>query len=178
MATLESMVATPKKLSRKRTVLPPADLRELSDLSKFLDQHTEPAALLGPDGEQIPLPIEVYDVLVRVVTAMGRQQAVTLAPIEQRLTTQEAADLLGISRPTLIKLIDKEELPCEKPSGSRHRRVLLSDVLDYQIRRGAKRDELLAKLVHDAEDDGLYDIPAERYQDAIRRARAERRTES
>ncbi|MFV0496219.1 helix-turn-helix domain-containing protein [Mycobacterium sp.] len=168
----------PEKLSRKGTVLPPADLRELSDLSKFLDQHTEPAVLLGPDGEQIPLPIEVYDVLVRVVTAMGRQQAVTLAPIEQRLTTQQAADLLGISRPTLIKLIDKEELPCEKPSGSRHRRVLLSDVLDYQNRRSAKRDELLTKLVHDAEGAGLYDTPGERYQEAVRQARTERLEES
>lgn len=149
-------------------------MHELLNLSRFLEQHTEPAALLGPDGEQIPLPREVYDVLVRVVEAMRRQRAVTIAPVEQRLTTQEAADLLGMSRPTLIKLIDAGKLPCEKPTGSRHRRLRLSDVLDYQNRRTAERGDLLLQLVRDAEDDDLYDVPGEEFRNAVREARAER----
>jgi excisionase family DNA binding protein len=159
------------KVFKRGTVLPPADMRALLDLSKFLDQHTEPAALLGPDGVQIPLPMEVYEVLVGVVAAMRKQRAVTIAPVEQRLTTQQAAELLGISRPTLIKLLDCGELPCEKPSGSRHRRLRLSDVIDYQNRRADRQDELLTKLVRDAEDDGLYDVPAEAFLDAVRQAR-------
>ena len=52
------------------TVIPPADLDQLSDLSLFLDRLTEPAALLGPDGQTIELPLEAYDVLVGVVRAM------------------------------------------------------------------------------------------------------------
>jgi excisionase family DNA binding protein len=159
--------------SKTGTVLPPADMRELLDLSRFLDQHSEPAAFLGPDGEQTSLPMEVYDVLTRVVAAMREQRAVTIAPVEQRLTTQEAAELLGISRPTLIKLIDEGKLTCEKPSGSRHRRLLLGDVLDYQNRRSVEQSQLLTKLVADAEEDGLYDIPAERYREAVREARSE-----
>jgi excisionase family DNA binding protein len=166
--------STVHKALKKGTVLPPTDMRELLDLSKFLEEHTEPAALLGPDGEQIPLPMEVYDVLVRVVAAMRKQRAVTIAPIEQRLTTQEAADLLGVSRPTLIKLIDEGEMTCEKLSGSRHRRLLLSDVLDYQSRRRDRQSELLSKLVRDAEADRLYDVPAQQYRDAVRQARADR----
>jgi excisionase family DNA binding protein len=157
----------------KGTVLPPEDMRELLDLSKFLEQHTEPAALLGPDGEQTPLPMEIYDVLIRVVAAMRRQRGVTIVPVEQLLTTQQAADLLGISRPTLVKLIDEGKLKDDKPSGSRHRRLRLSDVLDYQTRRSAERSELLAKLVQDAEEDSLYEIPAEQFQSAAREARAE-----
>ncbi|MBS9534033.1 helix-turn-helix domain-containing protein [Mycobacterium sp. M1] len=166
--------STVHQAMRKGTVLPPADMRELLDLSKFLEEHAEPAALLGPDGEQIPLPIEVYDVLVRVVAAMRKQRAVTIAPIEQRLTTQEAADLLGISRPTLIKLIEEGEMACEKLSGSRHRRLLLSDVLDYQSRRRDRQSDLLSKLTRDAETDQLYDVPTQQYREAVRQARAER----
>lgn len=159
----------------KGTIFPPEDMRQLLDLSRFLEQHTEPAVLLGPDGEQTPLPMEIYDVLIRVVGAMRKQRAVTIVPREQLLTTQEAADLLGISRPTLIKLIDEGKLKDEKPSGSRHRRLRLSEVLDYQDRRSAERSELLTNLVQDAEEDGLYDIPAEQFQNAVRKARAERR---
>ncbi|MFE1592557.1 helix-turn-helix domain-containing protein [Nocardia sp. NPDC058705] len=153
-------------------MLPPEDLRELLDLSRFLEQHTEPAALLGPDGEQIPLPVEVYEVLVRVVGAMRKRRAVTIAPLEQYLTTQQAADLLGISRPTLVKLLEAGKLPCEKPSGTRHRRLLLSDVLEYQERRRAERTDVLDQLVREAEEDGLYDPPAEDYLQAVREARA------
>jgi excisionase family DNA binding protein len=153
-------------------------MRELLDLSRFLEHHAEPAALLGPDGEQIPLPIEVYEVLTRVVAAMRRQRGVTIAPVERQLTTQQAADLLGISRPTLVKLTREGKLKAEQPSGSRHRRLRLSDVLDYQSRRSAERGELLTKLVQDAEDDDLYEIPAERFLDAVREARAERRKKS
>ncbi|WP_181696696.1 helix-turn-helix domain-containing protein [Nocardia sp. GTS18] len=171
------MTSTNRKILRNGTVLPPEDLRELLDLSRFLEQHTETAALLGPDGEQIPLPAEVYEVLVQVVGAMRKRRAVTIAPVEQRLTTQQAADLLGISRPTLIKLLEAGKLPCDKPSGSRHRRLLLSDVLEYQQRRRAERSGVLDQLVSDAEDDGLYDPPPEDYLQAIREARSARSSE-
>ena len=63
--------------------------------------------LTGPSGEQLVLPPEVFEVLRDVVTAMARGQAVTIAPVHQRLTTQEAADLLGISRPTFVKLLER-----------------------------------------------------------------------
>ncbi|MGW4634775.1 helix-turn-helix domain-containing protein [Nocardia sp. NPDC004415] len=171
------MTGAHREVRRKGTVLPPEDLRELLNLSVFLEQHNEPAALLGPDGQQIPLPVEVYEVLVQVVGAMRRRRAVTIAPVEQCLTTQQAADLLGISRPTLIKLVEQGQLPCEKPSGSRHRRLLLSDVLDYQERRRAERGEVLSELVRDAEEDGLYEPTAEAYLNAVEEARAARISE-
>ncbi|WP_147917146.1 helix-turn-helix domain-containing protein [Ruania zhangjianzhongii] len=156
---------------REGTVLPPEDLSDLLNLSHFLDQHTEPAVLVGPDGEQTPLPAEVYTVLVEAVHAMKAQRAVTIAPVDQRLTTQQTADLLGISRPTVIKLIDQGDLSCEKLTGSRHRRLRLADVLAYQRRRENERDQTLRALVEDAEDAGLYDVPAADFREAVRAAR-------
>ena len=102
-------------------VFPPKDLTALLDLSRFLEHHTEPALLLGPDGEQVPLPEEVYRVLVEVVEAMREGKVITLVPHTQRLTTQEAADFLGISRPTLVKLLEDGKIPYDQPG--RHRQA-------------------------------------------------------
>ncbi|GAA1480801.1 hypothetical protein GCM10009624_12410 [Gordonia sinesedis] len=161
---------------RTGTFLPPTDaidLDALVDLSKFLDQHDEPAALLGPDGAQIPLPLEVYRTLTQIVEAMRAHRAVVVAPVDQKLSTQEAADYLGISRPTLIKLLETGKIPYETVEGSRHRRVELGDLLDYQSQRAVKRRKALQALVDNAEEGGLYNVPAEDYHEAIRTARRE-----
>ncbi|MCF8612143.1 helix-turn-helix domain-containing protein [Gordonia sp. HY285] len=166
-----SAAAAPR---RKGTFFPPTDatnLDALMDLSKFLDHHDEPAALLGPDGEQIPLPLEVYSTLTQIVEAMRTHRAVVVAPVDQKLSTQEAADYLGISRPTLIKLLESGKIPHETVEGSRHRRVELGDLLDYRSQRTVNRRKALQALVDDAEESGLYDVPAEDYHDAIRAAR-------
>ena len=162
--------------NRKGTFFPPTDpnaLMDLLDLSKFLDHHTEPAALLGPDGQQIPLPLEVYKTLIQIVAAMRDQRAVFVAPINQKLSTQEAADHLGISRPTLIKLLESGKIPYETVDGSRHRRVELGALIDYRAQRVIERRKALQALVDDAEENGLYDVTAEDYSEAIRAARRE-----
>jgi len=107
------------------------------DLSRFLAQVSEPAALLGPDGQTVPLPMEAYQVLVKVAESMRAGKAIMVAPLDQRLTTHEAANFLGISRPTLVKLLDQGEISYERPAAGRHRRVRLNDVLDYQRRKRA-----------------------------------------
>jgi excisionase family DNA binding protein len=111
-------------------VFPPQDLTALLDLGRFLQQHAEPGLLLGPDGEQVPLPEEVYRVLAGVVDTMRQGKAITLVPHTQRLTTQEAADILGVSRPTLVKLLEEGKIAYEQPG--RHRRILFTDLLAYQ----------------------------------------------
>ena len=81
----------------ERTVLPPTE--PLDALVALLRRPgAEPATMLsGPNGEQLVLPPEVFEVLRGVVEAMASGQAVTIAPLHQRLTTQEAAGLLGVS---------------------------------------------------------------------------------
>lgn len=159
------------------TVLPPSDPTEVAELSRFLARHAEALTLRGSGGEQIRLSAEIREVLLRAVAAMRNQQAVTVVPLDRRLTTQQAADLLGISRPTLIKMIERGDLRAEVPTGTRHRRLLLSEVLDYQRRRADERRDLMTKLVQDAEEDGLYGVPAERFQAAAREVRAARAAE-
>jgi excisionase family DNA binding protein len=94
---------------------PPRDLNALLDLGRFLEHRTEPGLLLGPDAEQVPLPEEVYRVLVEVVEAMREGKVITLVRRTQRLTTQEAADFLGVSRPTMVKVLEDGKVPYEQP---------------------------------------------------------------
>lgn len=138
------------------TVLPPAEIEAMLDLSRFLEQVGGPVALLGPDGQTVPLPMEAYRLLVTVVASMRSGKAVTIAPLNQRLTTQEAADYLGISRPTLVKLLDQGEISFERPAAGRHRRVRLDEVLEYQSRMRVQRRATLDELTAKAAELGLY----------------------
>lgn len=155
------------------TVLPPADMEAMLDLSRFLEHVIEPAALLGPDGQTVPLPMEAYQVLVKVVESMRAGKAITVAPLDQLLTTQEAADFLGISRPTLVKLLEQGEIAYERPAAGRHRRVRLSDVLDYQGRKRQERRTTLDEMTRTAAEAGLYDEVPD-YREALRSARKSR----
>jgi excisionase family DNA binding protein len=94
-----------------------------------------------------------------VVEAMSRGQAVAIAPVHQRLTTQEAADMLGVSRPTLVKLLESGEIPFEQPG--RHRRVRLVDVLEYRDRSSVRRREALDRMVEIADESGMYERTVE-----------------
>lgn len=154
----------------ERTVLPPEDLAPMLDLGRFLDAHPMPGRLIGPDGVGVPLPPELYDVLVQIVAALRAGRAITVAPLAQRLTTQEAAELLGVSRPTVVKLLETGAIPYEQPG--RHRRVRLVDVLAYRDRLRAERRSALDQMTRDAEDAGLY---GDSYDDYIRALRAARR---
>ncbi|MFI7125657.1 excisionase family DNA-binding protein [Nonomuraea sp. NPDC050153] len=115
--------------------------------------------LVAAAGERIVLPGEVFEVLRLVVLAMAAGQAVTIAPHHQTLTTQEAADLLGVSRPTVVRLLERGEIPFEQPG--RHRRILLREVLAYQDRHRHQRRASLDRMVEISEEADLYEVTAD-----------------
>jgi excisionase family DNA binding protein len=156
----------------ERTVLPPDDLDTLLDLARFLDAHDKPARLVGPEGNAVALPAPVYDVLVQVVEALRAGRAITVAPLAQRLTTQEAADLLGVSRPTLVKLLESGAIPYEQPG--RHRRVRLVDLLTYRDARRNERRATLNRMTEEAGEAGIYEGSPEDYAAALKAARKRR----
>jgi excisionase family DNA binding protein len=131
-------------------VFPPENLDALLNLARFLELHAEPPLLLGPDGEQVPLPEEIYRLLTEVVEALREGKVVTVVPQTQRLTTQEAADFLGISRPTLVKLLDQGKIPHDQPCS--HRRILFSNLLRYVEQRRAERTAALDRMTEDASE--------------------------
>lgn len=96
------------------------------------------------------LSASLVDLMTEVLSIVARGDTVTLAPLSRLLTTQEAADLLNVSRPYLIKLIKQDVLPCTF-TGT-HRRLSLGDVLKYKNERTKGRRAALNELQSIAED--------------------------
>lgn len=142
----------------EHTVLPPAaeEPTGLRDVVEVL-MGGGAVGLIGEDGVAHDLPDEVRQVLTQAVHAMAGGHAVTVAPRGTILTTKDAADILGVSRPTLVRLLEAGEIPFTNPG--RHRRVLLEDVLSYQQRlREVRRSELAAMAAEAAEDDSYRKV--------------------
>lgn len=137
----------------QHTVLPPADTAEVKRLGS-LPRHNQ-AKLVSSDGTELTLPDEVYAVLREVAAAMAQGLAVTIAPSHAVLTTQQAADMLNISRPTLVKLLEAGEIPFDQIG--RHRKVRLADLLEYQKRSRRERRKQLDDLTRHASEDGSAD---------------------
>lgn len=147
----------------EQPILPPSDIEELDALRRMLEAPSGHAILRGFDGREMPIPHEIYEVLLNVVGAMRSGKAITVAPVNLLLTTQEAAEYLGISRPSVVKLLTDREIPYEQPGQGRHRKVRLSDLVDYQQRRRVERSTRVATLIRRAAEDGLYSeaLPAD-----------------
>ena len=128
-------------------------------LTALTNRRGQGAALVGPDGERLDLPPEVFEILREVLEALAQGLAITIAPHQMILSTSEAADILGVSRPTLVQLLEAGEIPFEQPG--RRRRVRLADVLAYHERSWRRRAAGLDQMVADAEDAGLYDLPSD-----------------
>jgi excisionase family DNA binding protein len=111
------------------------------------------AQLVGPDGTSHEIPDSVYQVLVRVVHQMVQGHAVSIVPVHAELTTQQAADLLNVSRPHLVKLLEDGLIPYSRPA--KHRRVRLDDLMAYKKRQAAERRAALDELAAEAARLGL-----------------------
>lgn len=134
-----------------------------------------PQYFLSGEGENdhVQMPETFHRVLLQVLEAMAAGKAVTVAPQNKLLTTQQAADLLGISRPTVVKLIDQGELPGETP-GRRRRLVKLDDVLRLRARRREEQYRaIMATSDEFGDDDAVEDIESRLKR--VRAKAAERR---
>ena len=114
----------------------------------------ETAQLCVIDGkEQITVPFAAVRLLRDILTQMSQGNAVSVLPIGHTLTTQQAADLLNVSRPYLIKQLEAKELPCSKVG--RHRRIKYQDLLAYMEKVDAQSREALNELTKQAQKLGM-----------------------
>lgn len=113
------------------------------------------ARLVGPSGRRLPLPEAIYEVLKRAVYLLARGQAVAIVPYGKMLTTQQAAELLNVSRPYLVKLLEAEEIPFVRVGS--HRRIRFADLMAYRQKRDAQRRKALDRITQFSQEIGLYD---------------------
>ena len=134
-------------------VTPTEDESELAKTSsRKLVRFTKSnlAVSIPETNEIIVLPASAVRLLVDLLSAMAEGSAVTLIPIHAELTTQQAADLLGVSRPFLVSQLEEGIIPYRKVGT--HRRILFRDLMDYRKTTEVARERVLDELVEDAQD--------------------------
>jgi excisionase family DNA binding protein len=127
----------------------------LNKIEGVLENVHRVPKLIGPEGEEIELPRSLFHILQQVVYHLAHGRVVTVMPLNKELTTQEAADLLNVSRPYLIKLLEEGKLPFFKVGT--HRRIRFDDLMEYKKRRHDERRRALAEMAQMSQELGLYD---------------------
>lgn len=139
---------------KQKTIVPPRiEQQRFQELEQTLLLGVP--TLVGASGKRIELPTTVYEVLKKAVNFMAQGQAVTLIPNQQAISTQRAADILRVSRPFFIKLLENGAMPHHRVGNQR--RVYLQDILDFAKKRDQERLAALDRLSRDAFEAGLYD---------------------
>lgn len=136
-----------------------AEQADLRDVERFIEHVVKagsiPPKLVDPDGNTVALPATIFHLLQAAVHHLAQGQAVKLVPTDQELTTQQAADLLNISRPYLVKLLEQGEISYTK-TGT-HRRIRFTDLMNYKAHRDTQRAEALTHLTQLSQDLGFYE---------------------
>ena len=121
-------------------------------LSAYIRSTKKPAIQLvkkGRGSETFMLPASALHLLMAILSQMAHGNAVTILPVHAEFTTQEAADLLNVSRPFLVNLLEKGKIPFRRV-GSR-RRILAKDILRYKQDIDKKRLDVLEELANEAQ---------------------------
>ena len=107
----------------------------------------------GTAGKSVTVPVEAFEMFVDILQQMAAGKTVVVFPYEPELTTQQAAELLNVSRPYLVRLIEDKKLPCRKVGT--HRRIKMTDLLAYRDAEDARRQKVLDEMTAEAQKLGL-----------------------
>ena len=131
-------------------------IAKVEDFFTRLDNEYKPSSprLVSSTGEEIELPEPVFHLLRQMVHDLAQGSSVTVVPLHKELTTQEAADVLNVSRQYLVELLEGGAIPFTLVGT--HRRIRFGDLMDYKERRDANRREGLSRLTRKSQKLGLY----------------------
>lgn len=145
--TMGATLTKKKKTDLKRAK---ASVEQLNEVLPSASQDSF-VAVIG--GREIELPASLASVMTEALKIIAKGQQVEVFSVDAEIGTQEAADLLGVSRPFLVKLLDTEKIPARKVGVQR--RVLVTDVLAYREREKQQRRRVLKELAETDQELGL-----------------------
>lgn len=146
------MEAVLERTSKKDQKLAQSSLEELQQSSKkVMKQESDAIKIaIGEKGEFLKIPRKAIDLLFTILKNMAKGKSLTLIPSDSQVSTQQAADLLNVSRPHLVKLLEEGEIPFTKVGT--HRRIELKDILKYDEKLKKNRKEQLDFLTKQAQE--------------------------
>ncbi|WP_321477070.1 helix-turn-helix domain-containing protein [uncultured Paludibaculum sp.] len=130
-----------------------ADANQFRALRRLVQSSS--AKLVGKGGESVAIPASVRTLLVEIARNMEAGKAVSVVAEQHELTTQRAANILGVSRPFLVRMLEEGKLAFHMVGS--HRRVYLSDLLEYKTGRDRARHEAVRRLACEDVEAGTYD---------------------
>lgn len=144
-------IEKPTKQEQKTAM---ASYSALATILKQLKSE-EPEIEVEETKEHIKIPIKALRLLSDILEAMSKGQPISIVPMAAEVTTQKAAEILGCSRPFLVKLLEEGKIPFTKIG--RHRRVKMEDVLVYKEEQKKEQKKHLIEMMQKDEELGLYD---------------------
>ena len=131
-----------------------AELKEIKELKQKIS-NINTFFMIKTEGQEIQLPPIIAQVLNEIINILSNNGSLTLIPMDKELTTQQAADILNVSRPYIVKLLQNNEIPYRKVGT--HRKILMKELIEYKIKSSANRKAKLSELVNLTQELELYD---------------------
>jgi excisionase family DNA binding protein len=132
------------------------EVKRIEQLASLLRNEGSQTKLVTSEGEESIIPKEVKELWLTCLRSLLEGKAIEIVEFNQYMTTQQAANILGVSRPFLIKLLEQGEIPYTKVGT--HRRIYLKDLMNYKEKRDKQREEALDELINMTEELGLYEL--------------------
>jgi excisionase family DNA binding protein len=150
MEALENIVRPSKKEQK-------VAMESYSALAAAIEQinSQEPEIEIEETKEKIKIPLKALKLLGSILKAMSQGKPISFVPIFAEVTTQKAAEMLGCSRPHLVKLLEEGKI--EYTTVGRHRRIKMEDVLKYKVQMKKDQKQHIIDIMHSDEELGLYD---------------------
>lgn len=142
------------------SVLSPEMLRLAKENSEILKQYIKDHGsaslkLIGAGGKEIALPDSILRLVYEAMVSAASGKRLRLVEEDEEVSPEKAAEFLQVSRPYLVRLLDNGDIPFHFVGT--HRRITMSDLIEYKRRRKIKSKEALQRMTELSEEMGLYD---------------------
>jgi excisionase family DNA binding protein len=119
---------------------------------KYLEKEegSHRVVLSVDEGVQVSVPESALKFLLKYLYSLSEGQAVSILPVESEMSTQQVADILNVSRPHLVKMLENDEIPYHRVG--KHRRIKATDLMKYKEQRDNEREDLLDDLASQAQE--------------------------
>lgn len=118
--------------------------------------HSEqPEIEIEETSEKIKIPLSALRLLGDILKAMGEGKLISIVPVATEVTTQAAAEMLGCSRPHLVKLLEEGKIAFTKVG--KHRRIKFDDIVKYRKQMKEQQKQHIIDIMNSDEETGLYD---------------------